>query len=131
MNPFNLKVVFLVGCAGAVGWYAGWLPGPHREVAGQVHGRAVDVNGRGVAGARVTIRDASGQVRAETRAEDDGSFVLTGCDPGTYRVQAVKSGVGSGEREVTVARRRSAETLIAMTGVAAKEPVRRGYTRRE
>jgi hypothetical protein len=120
VNLLNLRVLFLAGCVGALAWYAGWLPAPRREVSGQVHGRAVDVYGRGVAGARVTVRDASGKVWGETRAEVDGSFMVTGCDPGTYKVYAAKTGIGSGEREVTVARRRSTETLVALTGSLSK-----------
>ncbi|MCA1595385.1 MAG: carboxypeptidase regulatory-like domain-containing protein, partial [Chloroflexi bacterium] len=68
---------------------------------GAVVGRAVDANGAPVAGATVTIVDASGATVSTRTSGADGTF-LERLNPGTYTVNVTATGYSPGVATITV-----------------------------
>src|SRR6202790_4390194 len=70
-------------------------PPPQQSEIGTIEGRLRNSNGDTIAGASVFLED-KGHVRsAETKTQEDGSFVLRDLHPGSFALRAEKSGVQS------------------------------------
>ena len=115
MNLFTFRGMVFLACVGAAGLH--FKPWEHTRATatGVVVGRALDGQGRGVAGASVVLRDAKGLVVGRIETENNGDFMFEGCRPGHYRLAAAKLGVGGGERSVVVDSRGRADATVPLT----------------
>lgn len=85
---------------------------------GNVVGVVVDDSIRPLAGAEVGIPELS----IETTTNEDGSFELTGLEPGTYGIAAQKLGYDSAAKRVNVVAGEVTEVNIELTAVAIVDP---------
>jgi len=102
MSILSFRGLLVVACVGAG---ALWLKPWDRAGAigdGAVVGKALDAEGRPVAGASVVLRDVQGVVVGRGESNGEGVFEFADCKPGRYRLAVVKLGVGGGERSVSV-----------------------------
>ena len=81
------------------------LPTLAQEVAqaGSVQGTVFDATGGAIAGARLTLLDAIGNVATSTSSNAEGHFSLGGVRPGKYTLEVEAKNFEKSKREVTVA----------------------------
>lgn len=81
------------------------LPALAQEVAqaGSVQGTVFDATGGAIAGARLTLLDAIGNVATSTSSNAEGHFSLGGVRPGKYTLEVEAKNFEKSKREVTVA----------------------------
>ncbi|HYP28869.1 MAG TPA: TonB-dependent receptor [Blastocatellia bacterium] len=65
---------------------------------GGVEGTVSDPAGAGISGARVTLRDGSGQVAYQTRTDSEGRFALRSVASGAYAVTAEAQGFAQSQK---------------------------------
>jgi vitamin B12 transporter len=93
---------------------APFVPPASAQVTPAVSGVVVDELGASIAGARVTVSDASGAVVQTTTSDGAGAFSLRGLLPGTYSVLIEMSLFAPVDQSVTVSASGSAAALRAV-----------------
>ncbi len=68
----------------------------------QLSGTVVDSSGAVIAGAIVQVRSANGTVQKTTRADANGSFIISGVSPGNYQLVVSNHGFATKETPVTL-----------------------------
>ncbi|MEK6304304.1 MAG: TonB-dependent receptor [Acidobacteriota bacterium] len=86
---------------------------------GRVSGVVVDPSGAKVAGARVSLRDASGTAVYEARTESEGQFSIAGVAEGHYRVTAEAVGFTQAQEANVDVRAGAEEAVTVRLAVAA------------
>jgi hypothetical protein len=89
----------------ALGGLCLFASGAHGQTAttGQISGVILDPQGAAVAGVRVSISSQAG-LRRESSSDGTGHYAFTLLPPGTYRLEAEKSGFSKAVAEGVVAR---------------------------
>ena len=85
----------------------------------QLFGSVVDTSGAVIAGATVQVRSANGTVRATTRSDANGSFIISGLSPGDYRLVVSDPGFETKEMPVTIAAARTQAPLRFVLAVGS------------
>ncbi len=67
-------------------------PSANAQPSSTVHGAVTDESGAVIPGAKVTVSSAAGPVKTGT-AGDDGSYSISGLQPGKYTIQATSPGL--------------------------------------
>ncbi len=91
------------------------------QESGQITGRVTDQQDRVVPGAAVTIKSAATSAERSTTTDDQGTYIVTGLQPGLYDV-TVKSGAfaeNTQRVEVTVGAKISLDSKLSTQAVAA------------
>lgn len=68
----------------------------------QLTGIVVDTSGAVIAGAAVHLRSADGTLLRTTQSDTNGSFMISGLPPGSYRLIVSNFGFGTTETPVTI-----------------------------
>jgi hypothetical protein len=100
------------------------LPAAFGQPAGALHGVVTDESGALVPGATVTVSNGAGAVKSATAA-NDGAYVISGLDAGTYSVKASAPGLEQA-KAISVELRGGTQTATAdlqLTVAAEKQEV--------
>ena len=69
---------------------------------GSIHGTVTDSSGASIVGARIKAADTANGLIREVQTADDGRYVIAELPAGTYTVEVVFSGFGSGKSDAVV-----------------------------
>jgi len=84
-----LALLLIVGGRGGLG-YA-------QSASGALAGRLTDLQSKPLSGVTVIVRNTASGVAARTTTGRNGSYRLDGLEPGTYRLEAQRTGLGRGQ----------------------------------
>jgi hypothetical protein len=89
-----------VGLAMAIGFSP--APAAAQSYRGSIHGMVTDSSGAAVPGANITATNVANGLVRETKASDDGSYMVTELPAGQYKIQAAFAGFGPATRDAVV-----------------------------
>ena len=104
---------FLAGAGLAVA--IGFAPAPAaaQSYRGSIHGIVTDSSGAAVPGANITATNVANGLARETKAGEDGSYIVAELAAGQYKVQAAFTGFGPVTRDAVV--EVGADTTVDLT----------------
>jgi len=96
----------------------------HAQATGSVDGTILDVQGKGVANAAVTVKNAATGIAKIVKADANGHYSVDGLPAGTYTVEATASGFATASKTgVALAEGQTQQIGLALSIISASEQI--------